>query len=199
VDGCGAAADSRGAASAGAARAGPRRHRRRRGAGAPDGRLPVRRPPEGHPGRVVHVGRPRSAGVSGRRFFARSGGGPPQHFRRVGARDEDERGPIPSGVHLPALSVPEGSDRRRVLQREGARPLLPRPSGDPGRRRSTALRTPRRRARAVRAGALLRAVQGGRREPQYAPNPPGARRGRRAARLGPRGSPRLRGSAPEPR
>src|SRR5207237_1277175 len=83
-------------------------------AGAPHGLLPRRGAPEGDPRRPVHVGGPRGAGVPGRRFPARPRGRAPEHLRRLGAGDQNQRGRVPPVLHLRALPAPQGADRRGV-------------------------------------------------------------------------------------
>jgi len=199
VDRGSAAADPRGAAATRAARSGARGGRRRRGAGPADGRLCGRGAAHGDPDRPLHLRRTGGAGLPRRRLPARPGGGAPEHLRRLGAGDEDERRRVPAGVHLSAFPRPQGTHRRGVLQREGARSLLPRPAGRAGRGGPAPLRAAGGGAAPLRPCALFRAVQGGRREPQHAAHPSRSRGRRGPARVGAAGGPGLRRSAPQPR
>ena len=54
-------------------------------------------------------------------FLHRTRSRAPEHHRRLGSRDEDERGRVAAAVDLRALSGAEGIDRGGVLQREGTR------------------------------------------------------------------------------
>ena len=125
---------------------------------------------------VYAAGRARGAGLPRRRLPARPRGGAPQHHRRLRPRHQDQRGRVPAGEHLPDLPGAQGQRRRGLLQREGARPLLPRPAGR-ARRRGPTARTSGWACAAepfddVRYYAP---VQGRRREPQHAAHPRGAR------------------------
>ena len=109
---------------------------RERNTGDPDRRVPCRR-----------HGR---ADLRRRGFPARAGSRAPDRHRSVGSRDQDERGGMAARIDLRAFSGGQGIGRGRLLQREGAGPLLSRSAGDGAdRRRPRAVREARRAAAAI--------------------------------------------------
>ena len=166
---------------------------------APDGWLHRWRPPDRHPGWTLCGGRAGVAGVPRLRLSARPRGGASQHHRRLRTRDQDQRRRVPPHQHLPDVSRAQGQCGGALLQREGPGPLLPRSGGHAERRGPPAVRPPRPAAGAVRGRALLRAVQGRRRQPEYAAHQRGALGQHAPARLGPARGARLRRGGSQPR
>ncbi len=97
--------------------------------GAPDGRLHRRRARHRDSGGHLRRGRAGGPGVPRRRLPAGPRSGAPQHHRRVGTGHQDERGGVLPHQHLPDVSGAQRVGGGALLQREGARPLLPRSAG----------------------------------------------------------------------
>ncbi len=132
-----APADPRGAAAAGAARLGLARLRRRRGAGAADGRVHHR----GERPTGIPVGLYAPAGSSRRSTStAISCSGPRPRTSTSPASPASRPRPARSSSCCASIfqtfPPPQGVGRRRLLQRQGPRPLLPRPAGRPSATRT---------------------------------------------------------------